>query len=329
MKRYWFSFITVVAAVLVWLVYGDIVSAQETLLPFNPELYPGVDFDSVVQGSGAQGVVDTVRSVYLVVRRLLGPVMVFTIAGFGIKLIFSGGDEEAMTTSTRHFLGILLGVGFVVFADFLSQTFFLYRDFAGESTTFLSGDQQIDTTAAILRNQLQIIIVFLRYLLGGVAVFYVVKTGATIIFSSSDEETVNQQKEVFAYGFFGFLLIMISETIINVVFDVNTLPGQAQVNVSGGVSLIANITNFFMALVGSLSLFTLVIGGAMYAFTAGNEERGQQATKLIYGSLVGLLIAFSSYTIVAEFSRSNPVSTTGLQEIGGELEPLEPLVPGP
>ncbi|MDF2379788.1 MAG: hypothetical protein P1V18_06265 [Candidatus Gracilibacteria bacterium] len=329
MKKYisWSS--AVVLGVLAWFFLGDVVTAQNTLLPFNPELYPGVDFDTVVSGSGSQGVVDTLRTVYVVVRRLLGPIMVFLIAVMGIQLVVSNGDEEALAKTSRHFTSLLMGIGIVVFADFLSQTFFLYRDFAGQDASFLSGNQEIDTTAALFKNQVQIVIVFLRYLLGGLAVFYLVKSGFTIITSSSDEETVTQQKEVFMYGFLGFLLIMISEALVNVFFDVNTLPGQAQVDVSGGLSLLGNLTNFFLALVGGLSLFTLVIGGAMYSFTAGNEERGQQATKLIYGSLIGLVMAFSSYTIVAEFARSNPVQIQGTQQTAQPLVPLDPLVPGP
>lgn len=66
----------------------------------------------------------------------------------------------------------------------------------------------------------------------------------------------------------------------------------------------------------------------MYAFSAGNEERGQKGTKVIVGSLIGLAIAFSSYTIVAEFSsggRSLNVAPTG----SIAPAPVIPVTPGP
>ena len=323
MKRYLAYFLGFFGAILIVQGFHHFAHAQTTLLPFDQNLYPGVSPD-FIQGSGAQGVVTTLRGLISTLKQLLAPVLIFIIGSFAIQLVLAGGNEEDFNKVSKNFLYLLAGTAFVVFADYLSQALFLYRDFAGAPSTFLSGTAQIDTTTAQLTGQLRLGIKFLRYVLGGIALFYMVKSGSVIIFAAAEEETVNKEKEIFSYGFVGFILIMISEAIINVL-TISPQPGvsfpQIEVQVGGGIELITNITNVLLVIMGSLSLFTLVVGGAMYAFTAGNEERGQQATKLIYGSLLGLVIAFSSYTIVSEFSRGVTVQFESEEALLEEIRP--------
>jgi hypothetical protein len=221
----------------------------------------------------------------------------------------------------------LIGTAFVVFSNFLSETFFLYQ--AGES--FVSSPENISGAADRFQTQVELLIKFLRYILGGIAVFYVVKSGATILYSA-DDELVNKQKDVFMYGFVGFLLVIISEALINVVFDVNTIEGVTQlgqvfvsqeVNVGGGLALLGNITNLFLAALSGLFLFMLVAGGVMYAASGGSEEATGKATKIITGALIGLIVAFSSYTIVAEFSSGGST----LPVADPQVVPLNPSAP--
>ncbi len=292
--------------------FFDLISLVEanTLIPFNPNNYPGVDSSIIANQSGASGAVEVLRSAIDTLKRLLGPVLVFIIGGFAIQLVITGGNEEKFTAAANNFFYVLVGVAFVAMADFLSQTFLLYQD---SDTSFLSDNQQINIAAEAVKRQIALVIKFLRYILGGIALIYVVKSGSMILFNA-DDESVQKQKDVFIYGFTGLILIMASEALINAVFDIQTLDAvlgsnelgasftRPEVNVGGGISLLTNVTNLLLALMSGLFLFTLVIGGAMYTFSAGNEERGQQGTKVIVGSLIGLAIAFSSYTIVAEFS---------------------------
>jgi len=117
-------------------------------------------------------------------------------------------------------------------------------------------------------------------------------------------------------------VIIASEALVKVVFGLpDPVPAVSQaftpgVNVGGGLSLLGNITNMLLGIMGGLFLFTLVIGGVMYSLSAGNEERGQKATKLIIGSLLGLVIAFSAYTLVAEFSQGQEVASQLIQGSG-------------
>lgn len=284
------------------------------LLPFAQNAnYPGFRVADDVKG--AQGVVSSIGGLFNTAKQLLAPIMVFLIVGFGIRMIIAGGNEEEFSKATKHFFYLLVGTAFVIFSKEISSIFTLYSG-GEQAETFISSEGAISRSAGGIVGYFDIVITFVRYIFGGIALFYVVKSGSAILFNA-DEEAVTQQKEVFTYGFAGFILIIVSEALVRVVFglpnplstgsaaiDTAFTPG---INVGGGLSLLGNVTNLLLGIMGGLFLFTLVVGGVMYSLSAGNEERGQKATKLIIGSVLGLVIAFSSYTLVAEFSRGQEV----------------------
>ncbi|MDP3975715.1 MAG: hypothetical protein Q8P95_02250 [bacterium] len=322
----------------------DVKTPQSrTLLPFNYKDYSGVSH-SLVEGSGggAAGVVTVTQKVFATVKGLLGPILVFLFAGLGINLIVARGQEEEMNKAGKNFLYLLIGTAFVIFAQFLSDTITLYSvDDENKVFGFLTDAERAKAATTLFSSQLELVIIFIRYMLGGIALFYTIKSGAVIIFASGEEETVTKEKETFMYGFVGFVLIIISNVLVDAVFDLNSSPplpdvGEVNpyavshsVNVGDGIGLITNVTNFVLALFGSLALFTLVAGGALYALNAGNEERGKQATQLIYGSLLGLVIAFSAYTIVAEFSQRGALPDVSPRELVPELPSEPPAAPIP
>lgn len=293
------------------------IAASDTLLPFdNAEKYPGVNFESIkktIEGKkGSEGVLAFIQDLFSKLKQLVGPILVFFIVGIGIQLVIARGEEESFNKAVQYFWYLLAGTAIVIFSQQLSDLFSLYKE--GGTTTFVSNTGQMGKTQEKFTEIFTILVHFLRYLLGGIAVFYVVKSGLRIILTA-DEETVSKEKETFLYGFVGFILIMAADALVKVVFTTGALPTdgtngigekylEPTVNVTGGISLITSVTNLLLAAMSGLFLFTLVAGGAMYTFSAGNEERGKQGSKIIIGSLMGLIIAFASYTIVAEFSTS-------------------------
>lgn len=276
-----------------------------SLLPLPGGKYPGVQIGKDIRG--AEGVVKYLKgTIYDKAKTLLAPVMVLLLAIMGIRLIIAGGKEEDYSKVSQQFFYLLVGALFVFFAVTFSDIFSIYN---AEESTFLSTAGDIEGAASKFVDYMDVIIKLARYVLGGVAVFYVVKAGAVIIFNA-DEETVTKQKGVFLYGFVGFILIIVAEILVRTVFSVpselaktfETEGPKVVVDVGAGLGVLTNATNLLLAILSSLFLFTLVVGGVMYALSAGNQERGEKATKLLIGSLIGLVIAFSSYTLVAEFS---------------------------
>lgn len=70
------------------------------------------------------------------------------------------------------------------------------------------------------------------------------------------------------------------------------------------------LVNYFIAIIISVGLIAIVIGGYIYMTAGGNATRVGSAKAVIIAALVGILLALTSYTI--------------LETIGGNIFFLEP-----
>ncbi len=72
---------------------------------------------------------------------------------------------------------------------------------------------------------------------------------------------------------------------------------------------IARIINVFMGLLGIIAVVIILYGGFIWMTAAGNEERVDQARKMIVSGVIGLAIILSAYAI-ARFVVNSLVSAT-------------------
>jgi len=64
------------------------------------------------------------------------------------------------------------------------------------------------------------------------------------------------------------------------------------------VRLLLAATKFFLGFSGSLALLFFVYGGIMFLISGGNQERISKGKQILIGSTIGIIIVFSSYTII-------------------------------
>jgi hypothetical protein len=64
------------------------------------------------------------------------------------------------------------------------------------------------------------------------------------------------------------------------------------------VSVAVIVSQFILGIVGSLALLAFVAGGLMMMLSAGNPEWVTRGKQTLIGAVVGLVIVFTSYTII-------------------------------
>lgn len=66
--------------------------------------------------------------------------------------------------------------------------------------------------------------------------------------------------------------------------------------------IIVTATRYLLGLVGFLAMAALVWGGVLYIISLGNDQYVQQAKKVIFWAIVGLIIIMLSYVILSTVS---------------------------
>lgn len=64
------------------------------------------------------------------------------------------------------------------------------------------------------------------------------------------------------------------------------------------VAVIVNITDWILAISGSLALLGFIVGGAFLIFSGGNREYIDRGKRTLVGSIIGLFIVFSSFLFI-------------------------------
>jgi hypothetical protein len=63
--------------------------------------------------------------------------------------------------------------------------------------------------------------------------------------------------------------------------------------------ILVNVAQWILGISGSLALLALVYGGVLFLISGGSSETVAKAKRIITGAVIGLIIVFASYTIIA------------------------------
>lgn len=69
-------------------------------------------------------------------------------------------------------------------------------------------------------------------------------------------------------------------------------------NIDSMLGIVIKVMGIILGLVGSLALLAFIYGGILFLTSAGSKERVEKGRKAIIGAIMGLIIVFTSYTII-------------------------------
>ena len=266
----------------------------------DPSRYEGVAVTSA--GSAQQQFNELVNGLVQALRFIIGAVAVLMAVYSGFRMITGWGKEDVYQKARASLLYAVIGLAAVGLAGEISTIFSL------EKGGFLRDPNQVLRTAVLFDQRTQIIITFIKYFVGGVAILYIIRSGLRLITAGESEEKVAIDKKNLTYGAIGLVLIIIADTAISEVFfkiDLTRYPGvggaEPEIDPARGVQEIVGFTNFIVSIVGPIAVLALLAGGVMYIIAAGEEEKMARAKRLILLALVGIVLIYGAFAIVSTF----------------------------
>lgn len=254
------------------------------------------------EGKGVEGARNLVANIVKNVRVIIGAVAIVMIIISGVKLITAQGNEEVFAKQQTTLIFSIIGLFLVGLAGELSQIFEVGRG------GFLKDPNVALQKSKLFSRTVEIIITFIKYIIGSVAVLFVVRNGLRLVLMGGNEEEVAKDKKNILWGMLGLVVILMANPIINKVFfkiDTSKFPGlepvRPGIDPKRLILEIAGMTNIVAALAGPFALLSLVAGGLMYILAGGEEEKIGKAKKIIIWSLVGIVVIYGSFAIVSTF----------------------------
>jgi hypothetical protein len=283
-------------------VMPTMVFAQRTGLPLPDSSNYGDIIAPDAGQTGEEQAVSLVEGVVKNVKIIIGTVAIAIIILLAIRILLTQGNEEEAKKLTKGVLWVIIGLALI------SLSFDIAQILGPQDGGIIKDSNTILRRVQLFDYKVDIVITFIKYILGSIAVAFILRNGMRLITISSDEENVTQDKKNLAASAVGLVLIYLSDILINKVLyrvDTSYYPTtggvQPAFNAGAGINELIGFTNFAVYLTAPLAIAVLVAGGIMYITAAGDDDRTGRAKRMIISSVIGLVIIYGSFAIVNTF----------------------------
>jgi len=216
------------------------------------------------------------------VNRALGTIAILYLFILGVKFIMARGDSERLSDLKGQFAWIILGLGVISIAEFMGYEVF------DTSKDVLEGASARNFEYKIIE-----VVRFVEYLAGGLMLINALISGYTLIMGGEEDETISREKQFLKSFLMGTAFILMAEVIVRALSFKDIHESSRIV-----VQEIAGLVNFSLSFIGIVATAMLVLSGLYYVISFGDDDQMGRAKKMIMASIVGIIIAFSAYTIV-------------------------------
>jgi len=271
----------------------DVAHAQ--FLPLDPKLYD-TGFVTPEGKTSLQQATNLVGRIANAARLILGSIAVLMAIVAAIGMVTARGSEEGYEKNKKALLYAVIGLFIVALSGDLARIV----DLSGGG--LLGGRKEILERVRIFDDSVRIIITFIKYLIGAVAVLMMIRSGlrlATV--GGSEEEATKDKKNLFYIGIGLVALIFVDSLISRVFYKIDNPFENPTLDVAQGIREITGFTNLVISFVGPIAVLSLIAAGVMYAVSAGNEELQTKARKMIIVSLIGIIVIYGAFGIVTTF----------------------------
>lgn len=250
------------------------------------------------------------------IRYIIGAVAILMIAWSGFKMVTGWGKEDVYQEQRANIFFAVIGLTAVGLAGELANVFQVACSpvAPGQPTApcvaggFLKDPNAIVRTSTLFDQRVQIIITFIKYFVGSIAILMIVRNGLRMITMGSQEDKMELDKKNLIYSIIGLVMIILADTAVSkVLFKIDTTkyPGvggaQPAIDAVQGVSEIVGFTNFIVSIVGPIAIAALLGGGVMYMVSRGEDDKTTTAKRIITSALIGLIIIYGAFAIVNTF----------------------------
>ena len=203
-------------------------------------------------------------------------------------------DDDTLEQAKRTFLYSIIGFAFILMSDEFGKLLSL-------SDGGLIGDKQdVMRRVRIFDNQIAIIVTFLKYISGSVAVFFMTKSGMRLIAGNQNDDNVSKDKQKLGIASVGLIALVMSNNLIsNVLYNIDNPFSDPSIDPGQGVAEIIGFTNFIVSFVSPILILTLVAGGVMVAGSGFSEDANEKGKKIIKLSIAGIFLIYGSFAIVS------------------------------
>ena len=150
------------------------------------------------------------------------------------------------------------------------------------------------------KTMLQYIINYISLFAGAIATFFMLIAAMRMITAQGDESVIDAEKNDFAYGFIGLIVIIMADVMINQVFYPADIQAPGEQETLTFAQEIFSMTKYFLEFMAIVAIGFLVLAGGYYVMASFNDEGDIDTAKTILKNVaIGFIMISFAYTVVS------------------------------
>jgi len=253
------------------------------------------DYTGGSTDSGEYQLKDMIRyQIIPTIKRFLIPISIMLMTWTGLNLFLTRGDEDAFKKAIRQGLSIM--TGFFIFA--LATNILDWGLFGHEGEIF-RGDGMPKEFAKWSVVELMGLFKFFSSFVVIIAVMFIIFNAFQLMVHGEDESEISNVKKRLIYTVVGIVILISANWIV--MFMVDSDGKIMMPDVASNIQLGMKWTNYILGFVGIVAIVSLVWGGFRLITNFGNDQVMEEAKRIIISSVIGIVVAFSAWTIIYFF----------------------------
>ncbi len=264
------------------------------------------DLPDPVGTSGTLGAENLVDKIAKNLKYIIGVVAIALVTFAGFRMVAEGNNEQTLTDQRTGLLYGILGLALIGIALPLADIL----NFQNGSP--FSSSYEISERVNIFKNETAIIITFIKYILGAIAVLFIVISGSQLIVAIQDEGAIDNTKKKLLASVIGLVIVMMSGNLIdNILYKVDLDEAAKQsgynpgIDPNSAIAEIVGLTNLLITFIGPLLVIVFIGSGIFYVISFQDEGRMDSAKKWMKNAFIGLIIVYGAFAIVSTFIAGN------------------------
>ncbi len=281
-----------------------------TPLKNSGKTIPLKEFASNGESSGNKGIDiinNAISKVTTYWKQLIGilAVLMIVIAGFRMAM---ATEEDTINTQKQIILWCIIGLIITLLIDTAVRNVFYGQ--GGDNGFVFDSESSIKKATTIGKQEIEGFLNWFLPIIATISVAMIIHSGIRLILAFGNEDVINKEKNMFFWVGFGLVMIAISKTLVNAIYN----PGETGYTPrTGDSSIIINeivgIISWLLIIIAIVAVLALIYGGYLLIVNWGYEEGVETAKKIIFSSIIGLIIIFSSYSVIATIISANTKNT--------------------
>lgn len=284
----------ILKAIIPWAVF--LILFLGTLKVAHAQGYLGTEWDKYLNNvkyfaptgkSGEDLAISFILNLVRIVRNIVGGLALVMGVLYGLRLVISRGQEEAISKQKTNFLYMLLGFMILIVSENVAKIF---------NPEMATADKLIDFNAA--RDQLRDVVSYMKWLLGSVAVLMFTISGIRLIGAQGEENEISTQKRNITWSLIGLLGVLLASNIVNAIYVIQS-PSEA---VAGApkttINELAGVIRLILVFLGPAAIIFTIYAGFLYLTALADDARAKKGKEMIVAGVVAIVIIYGAYALV-------------------------------